>query len=464
MQHGNHNVLNTDNIGRLLLTLSLPAFFGMFVQTLYNVVNTIFIGHFVGPMAIAGLSIVFPLQMLCMGVGMMVGLGGTSLISRSLGSGDHARAERALGNGVTSVVVLSLLLTAIILPDADFWLRLMGASAEVLPFAREYLVIIMAGTVFNTFAMALLNFVRGEGNARVGMIAMILGGVINIVLDAIFIIPLHMGVPGAALATVIGQIAALVYLLSYYFTGSSYLKLRTANLRPDFKILKAMLSIGSASLVQTVASSLSAMLIIRVVVDLGGDVALSAFGIVQRIFMFAMLPAIVIGQGMQPILGFNFGAKRYGLALKTLKLAYISSTSLSLVVFLLFQLAPGMLINVFTTDAGIVEMGTYATRRIFMVLPLIGVMMIGSSTFQAIGQATRAFITALGRPIGFLIPAVLILPRFLGLDGVWLAFPLADVLTFVLTIVLTLPVLREFRKAAASEVQVPAKQLAGAPL
>jgi putative MATE family efflux protein len=464
MRNGNHNVLNTDKIGRLLVTLSLPAFFGMFVQTLYNVVNTIFIGHFVGPLAIAGLSIVFPLQMLSMGVGMMVGLGGTSLISRSIGAGDNTRAERALGNGVTAVIVFSILLTIIILPDVDFWLRLMGASPEVLPFARDYLVIIMAGTVFNTFAMALLNFVRGEGNARVGMSAMILGGVLNIILDAIFIIWLHMGVQGAALATIIGQIAALIYLLSYYYTGSSYLKIRMAYLRPDFEILKPMLSIGAASFVQTVAGSLSAMFIIRMVVDYGGDIALAAFGIIQRTMMFAIMPAIVLGQGMQPILGFNYGAKRFGLALKTVTLAFIASTALSFVVFLVVYLFPEQIVSIYNTDPGLVATSTYAARRVFIVLPVMGMMMVGSAVFQSIGKAKQAFITALGRPILFLIPAVLVLPRLIQLDGVWLAFPLADLLTFGLTLFMALPILREFRKAAAEEAKAPAEQLVRAPL
>jgi putative MATE family efflux protein len=252
--------------------LATPAFFGMFVQTLYNVVNTIFIGHFVGPLAIAGLSIVFPLQMLCMGIGMMVGLGGTSLISRYLGAGDIPRAERTLGNGITCSIILSLLLTAIIVPNVNFWLRLIGASEEVLPFAREYLIIIFSGTVFNVAGMALLNYVRGEGNARVGMIANMIGAILNIILDSILIILLHMGVKGAALGTIIAQIVTLIYLSSYYLTGSSYLKIRKSNLPLDFKILKSMFSIGTSSFVQTIGSSISAMFLIFLICRSGSSI------------------------------------------------------------------------------------------------------------------------------------------------------------------------------------------------
>ena len=455
-QNNTHNVLDTDRVGWLLVKLATPAFFGMFVQTLYNVVNTIFIGHAVGSLAIAGLSIVFPIQMLFMGIGMMVGMGGTSLISRFLGAGDTARAERTLGNGITCIVILSLLATAIILPNVNSFLRLIGASDEVLPFARDYLLIIVGGTVFNVTGMALLNFVRGEGNARVGMIANIIGAVLNIILDAIFILVMHMGVVGAALGTVIAQIATLIYLATYYFSGSSYLKFHASNLRPDFKILKSMFSIGISSFVQTIAGSLSAMFLIRKVVVFGGDIYLSAFGIIQRVMMFATMPAMVTGQGVQPILGFNYGARRYSLALKALTIAAIASTSLSFAAFFVLYFIPGPIIRVFSTDPQLIDAGIHASRLVFLSMPLMGFVMVGATSFQSIGKAVQAFITAIVRPVVFLIPAVIILPRFLGLEGVFLSFPTSDVLTFVLTTILLSPIIKEFRKAAAAEKQVKA--------
>ena len=455
-QNNTHNVLDTERVGWLLVKLATPAFFGMFVQTLYNVVNTIFIGHAVGSLAIAGLSIVFPIQMLFMGIGMMVGMGGTSLISRFLGAGDTARAERTLGNGITCIVILSLLATAIILPNVNSFLRLIGASDEVLPFARDYLLIIVGGTVFNVTGMALLNFVRGEGNARVGMIANIIGAVLNIILDAIFILVMHMGVVGAALGTVIAQIATLIYLATYYFSGSSYLKFHASNLRPDFKILKSMFSIGISSFVQTIAGSLSAMFLIREVVVFGGDIYLSAFGIIQRVMMFATMPAMVTGQGVQPILGFNYGARRYSLALKALTIAAIASTSLSFAAFFVLYFIPGPIIRVFSNDPQLIDAGIHASRLVFLSMPLMGFVMVGATSFQSIGKAVQAFITAIVRPVVFLIPAVIILPRFLGLEGVFLSFPTSDVLTFVLTTILLSPIIKEFRKAAAAEKQVKA--------
>lgn len=451
MQNGNHNVLNDNRIGLLLLKLSVPAFFGMFVMTLYNVVDTIFIGQFVGPLGIAALSISFPLQILAMGIGMMVGLGGASLISRSIGAGDISRAERALGNGITSNVVLSVLVAVIVLVNLNFWLRLIGASDDVIPYARDYLSIIMGGMVLATFGMALVSFVRSEGNARVGMTGMILGAGLNIVFDAVFIIPLKMGVTGAALATVISQFIAMIYLLSYYFNGNSYLKIRWLNLYPEIAILKAIFSIGIASFVRTLAGSLSAMLIINTVISYGGDFSLSAFGIIQRIMMFAIMPSMVIGQGLQPVLGFNYGARRYDMATRAILIALIVAIVSSLAVFLVIYIIPEPIIRIFTNNEQIVNLGAYAARRIFMALPLIGFLMVGSLVFQSIGKAVQSFVTAIGRPVAFLIPLVLTLPRFWQLDGVWFSFPIADSLTFLLTLALLIPVIRSFRNAAAPE-------------
>jgi putative MATE family efflux protein len=454
-QNHNHNVLDTERIGWLLFKLSTPAFFGMFVQTLYNVINTIFIGHLAdnSELAIAGLSIVFPLQMLLMGLAMMVGMGGSSLISRYIGAGDTARAERTLGNGLTCVVVISLLATAIILPGMNYFLRLIGASEEVLPYARDYFVIIIYGNIFNLIGLSLLNFVRSEGNARVGMTSQILGSGLSIILNAIFIPVMHMGITGAALGTVIGQTVALIYLSIYYLSGNSYLKIRASNLRLDLKILKPMFTIGVSSFVQTIASSISSILMMRQVVSYGGDMYLSAFGIVQRVMMFAMMPAMTIGQGVQPILGYNYGAKRFSLALKALKISIIASTILSSAAFIVLYFIPGPIIRIFSSNTELITAGIETARLVLLAMPLMGFVMLGTSSFQSIGKAVPAFITAFVRPIVFLIPAVIILPRFLQLQGVFLSFPTSDLLTCVLTVIMLAPIIKEFRKAAAAEKQ-----------
>jgi putative MATE family efflux protein len=459
-QNFDSNVLDTERVGNLLFKLTLPAFFGMFVQTLYNVVNTIFIGHTTnGEMAIAGLSIVFPVQMLFMGFGMMVGMGGTSLISRFIGSHQIERAERTLGNGITCIIILALLLTAVLLPNIDGFLRLIGASDAVLPYAREYLVIIIWGTVFNLIGMALLNFVRAEGNARVAMIANILGAGLNIILDWIFIIHFDMSVRGAALGTVIAQVVVMIYLSYYYLSKNSYLTFHLKNMKLDPTILKPMFAIGASSFVQTVASSVSAMFLLREVIFYGGDIYLSAFGIIQRVMMFATMPAMVTGQGVQPILGYNYGAKRYKLALKALKIAAIASTSFSILAFAIIYFIPNYIVMIFNTDPLLVDAGVHVSRLVFWSMPLMGLVMVGSTSFMSIGKAVQAFVTSLARPALFLIPAVLTLPRLFGLNGVFLSFPTSDALTLILTIILIIPVIREFQHHPDAEGQ-PAHQLA----
>jgi len=445
MDNQNQSVLDDDRIGRLLLKLSLPAFLGMAVMTLYNVVDTIFIGHYVGPLGIAGLSIVFPVQMLSMGIGQMAGMGGASLVSRLVGANNTPRAEHALGNAITASIVLSIIIMATGLINPDFWCRLIGASETILPYARDYMTIILIGMVFMTIAMTLHTLIRAEGNATVAMYGMIMGAVLNIILDAIFIIPLDMGVKGAAIATVIAQLISVLYFMSYYFTGKSFLKVYSRNLIVEWNILKAILAIGIASLARTLAGSLSVIFVNRMLGAYGGDYAVSAFGIVNRIMMFALMPGIVIGQGLQPILGFNYGAKRYDRALKAIKIAIAAATACCVIVFMVLYFAPEPFISIFTTDSELIALGSYAAKRIFLVLYLIGFMMVGSLVFQSIGKAVQSFITSISRAALFLIPLVFILPHFLQLDGVWLAFPIADALTFLLTLILLIPQIRKFK-------------------
>jgi Na+-driven multidrug efflux pump len=243
----------------------------------------------------------------------------------------------------------------------------------------------------------------------------------------------------------------MVYLLIYYLSGNSYLKIHKHNFIPDLKILKSMFAIGSASFMQTVGSSISGMILIHGVVTYGGDIAVSAFGIIQRIMMFSNMPALVTGQGLQPILGYNYGAKRYHLAIKGIYLAYGASTVMSVAAFILVYLFPGAIIRIFSSDPALISTGIYAARLAFLALPLMGLVMVSQMIFQALGRAVQAFIAAIARPILFLIPAVLVLSRFWKLDGVFLSLPAADILTFILAVILLGPIISEFRKAAKKQ-------------
>ncbi|MFP3898120.1 MAG: MATE family efflux transporter [Dehalococcoidia bacterium] len=448
MNNRQSNVLNDDRIGQLLLKLSLPAFMGLFVMTIYNVVDTVFVGHYVGPLGIAGLSVVFPIQMLTIGVGQMMGMGGASLISRLIGAGRAERAEHALANAVIFTVLLSAVLVIVGLANTDGWLKLMGASETVLPYARDYMTFILMGVPFKTFAMAHNSLIRAEGNARVPMIGMMMGAVLNIVLDAVFIILLDMGIKGAAIATLIAQAIAATYFVSYYLSGRSFLKFHSHSLIIKWDILRAILAIGVAAFANLSAGSITIVFVNRSLAAFGGDVAISAYGLVHRIMMFAFMPGIVIGQGLQPVLGFNYGAKRYDRALKAIKIAITAATVFSIISFLALYFFPEVFLRAFTADSELIAVGSYAAKRVFFLKYLIGFIMVGSTIFQAMGKAPQAFVTAIARPALFLLPLVFILPNYWELDGVWLAFPITDVLTFILVVVLLIPQINIFRRRA----------------
>ena len=434
------------------MKLTMPMFFGMLIQNIYNVVDTIFIGHYVGMEGIAALSIVFPIQMLVMGVGNMVGLGGASLISRLIGGSDHRGAERTLGNTLCFSLLSSVIITAIILPGLNYWLKLIGASESVLPLASGYLTIIFSATIINITNSVLLMMVRAEGNTRVAMISLIIQSVLNIFLDWIFMRPegLNMGVNGAAYAMVISQFVSMVYILSYYYTGSSYLKITWRNFIPDMKIVRSIFAIGVTQFAQAIAMTVSAMFFIRMAVNYGGDIALAAFGIIQRIMMFSTIPGMVLGQAMQPILGFNYGARRYKLALKSITLASMVTTVFALAAFAILMFIPEPIIRIFTSDNALVEETVFAVRLIFSVLPLFSLYNVGQLVFPSIGKVWESFIIAISRPLLFLTPLIFILPRIWDMTGVWLSFPGSDFLSFLLVLGLCIPLIIKLRKAPAA--------------
>lgn len=455
MQKQNHNVLDTNKIGQLLMKLSTPMFFGMFVQNIYNIVDMIFVGNYVGLDGIAALSIVFPIQALTMGIGNMVGIGGGSLVSRLIGGSDRKGAEKALGNSIFFSVGFSIILTAAILPTLNYWLKIVGASEQVLPLASSYLTIIFTATIINVTYSVLLMMVRAEGNTRVVMISITLQSVLNIVFDAIFIIALKMGINGAALATVISQGIGLLYLFSYYLTGSSYLKIRWSNFRPDRKVVKGIFAIGLTQFTQTAAMTISAMFFIRQAVNYGGDIALAAFGIIQRVMMFASMPSMVLGQAMQPILGFNYGAKRYKKALKSIYLAAGTTLIFMVAAFLVLMIWPEPIARIFTGNNNLVDESVMAMRYIFSMLPLFSLFNIGQLVFPSIGKFWESFIIAITRPGLFLLALVLTLPNFFQMKGVWLSFPGSDLLGFLLVAALLIPLIIKFNKLEAAKSANP---------
>jgi putative MATE family efflux protein len=439
------NKLDDDRIARLLFRMALPAFIGMFVMTMYNVVDTIFIGHFVSPLGIAALSIVFPIQMLGMGIGQMTGMGGASLISRLIGAGDQNKAERTFGNAAVSNLVLSSIIMAGGLVWMDPLLTQMGTSEAIRPYAQDYMQIILICMFFRSFGMMLSSLIIAEGNGRIPMNGMLLGAVVNTVLDALFVVVLGMGMQGAALATVIGEVLTLLYFVHYYRSGKNFLHFRMRNLKFDWSLQKQIFAVGIAAFGMSVATSVSAIFVNRLCLKYGGDMAISAFGIINRVIMFALMPGIVIGMGLQPIIGFNYGAKRFDRIIRAISIAGFSATAFCTLIFFLMQFFAETLSRIFTSDEELIALTAYGSRRLFAVIFLVGFVFIGNTVFQALGKARLSFVTSISRAALFLLPAVLILPRFIGLDGIWWAYALADLLSFALTFLLLIPLLVQFR-------------------
>ena len=443
----NHSLaLANDSIKTLLWKLSLPAMAGMFVMTLYNVVDMIFVGRGVGALALAGVSIVFPVQMFTMAIGQMIGIGTSSLISRSLGAGDMKRAERALGNSIFLILVLGGTLTVVGLAKSTFFLHLFGATDDVFPYAKQYMDVILLSAVLHEFSMSSNGIIRAEGNARVAMVSMFIGALLNIALDPIFIFVLGMGVRGAAIATVIAQATTTVYLLRYFFSGKSSLRIRVKNFILEWAVVRQIVTIGFAAFIRTAAASFIAVIINRMLGSHGGGISIAVFGVIHRVLMFAVMPCRSIAHGLQPILGFSYGARRYDRGIEVIRRSAIIATSFSVATFLILFFFPGPIMRIFSTDATLVYQGTDAMKLVFLAFWLVGFHIVGSTIFQAIGKPVQTFILATSRQILFLIPLIFILPRFFGINGIWLSFPIADTLSFVVTIVMVIPQMREFQR------------------
>jgi putative MATE family efflux protein len=440
------SILDTDQIGKLLFKLAVPAFFGMLVMATYNVVDTIFIGQYIGSLGIAGLTIVFPFQMLAQGFGMMAGIGGASLVSRTLGANDIKKSEHALGNAILIGSVFGIAMSIIILVNMDFWLGLAGASESVMPYAREYMEVVISFAILMTLVMTFHSVVIAEGNAKLPMIAMICGAIMNIILDAVFIISFKMGIRGAAIATMISNGASLVCFIWYYFSGRSLLKLKLKIFIPDFKIIGQIIVIGVSGLSMTLSNSFSAIFLNNLLVIHGGDMAVSTFGLLNRALVFIFMPCMVIGQAMQPILGYNYGAQQYDRVFKVLKTSLTWATGIALAGFAIFYLFPGQIMSVFTSEKELIAQTVHAARRMTLGIYLIGFISVTSIAFQALGKAVQSFIASVARPALLLIPVLYLLSSLWHLDGIWYTFPITDVLTTLVIILLLIPQIRDLRR------------------
>ncbi len=419
--------LGEEKITRLLIRFSVPAVVGMLVNALYNVIDRIFVGRGVGSLGIAGITVSFPIMLVTMAFAMLIGIGATSLISIRLGEQKKQEAELVAGNAVVLLIVISTCLAVLGLVFLHPLLRALGASAEVLPYAAGYLSIILLGTIIMGISMGMNNFIRAEGNPKIAMYTMLIGAVINTILDPIFIFSFGMGVQGAAIATVIAQSISAVWVLYYFLWGNSVLKIRLQHLRLNGLIVRKIMAVGFPMFALQLTNSVQQTIINKSLGFYGGDIAISAMGIIFSITTLIVMPVIGVNQGAQPIIGYNYGARQYYRVKEAVKSALILATTILLIGFLISRLFPESIIALFNnTDKELFEVGIRALSVFLLFLPVIGFQIISSGYFQAVGKAKQATVLSLSRQIFLFIPALLIFPKFWGLDGIWLAAPFSD--------------------------------------
>jgi putative MATE family efflux protein len=385
----------------------------------------------VGALAISGLAISFPLMNLSAAFGTLIGAGAANLLSLRLGQKDYGSANKILGNVVSLTTILGVAYTIVVMLFLDDILRFFGASSDTLPYAKEYMTIITLGNVITHMYFGLNALIRSSGNPAKSMYATIFTVAINAILTPIFIYGFDMGIRGAAIATVLSQIVLLVWQFRFFSNKQNFIHLKRENLKIDKKILKDTTAIGLAPFLMNAVSSLIVIMINHSLVRYGGDLAVGAYGIMNRIAMLFGMVVMGLTMGMQPIAGYNYGAGLFSRVNKVLKHTILLATGVITTGFLIGELIPREASSLFTTDKALLDLAVPGMRIAFAAFPIIGFQMVSSNFFQSIGKPGMAIYMSLSRQVIFLIPALLILPNYLGIYGVWLSFPVADTLAAV---------------------------------
>lgn len=447
-----NNQLGTMSIGKLLLKFSLPAIGGMLVNSLYNLVDRIFIGR-IDALAMTGIGLSLPFMTIITAVSSLVGIGASAIISMRLGQNRKEDAERVIGNAVSMIAILMLFVSLLGLAFKVPILNIFGASNATIDYASEYITIILYGTVFQGIGMGLINIIRAEGSPLKAMIAIVVGTVINIILDPLLIFTFNMGIAGAAWATIISQLVSSVLVISHFISKGSKLKLQRKFLKLNFAAIKDILSIGFSPFVMQLASVLVNIILNNSLRKFGGDAAIGAMTIINSVMVLFLMSAMGITQGAQPIIGYNYGAGQFDRVRKTLQLELISISAICIFTFIMVQFFPSALAGIFSNNQDLIDISGNGMRIFLMMLPLVGAQIVGASYFQAIGQAKKATVLGLLRQVLMLIPMLLILPNFFGLTGVWAAGPVADFVSC--TIALSLLV-REMSRLGRKEFELAA--------
>lgn len=442
--------LGDKRIRDLLMQYAVPAIIAMTASSLYNMVDSIYIGHIkdVGSYAISGLAVTFPLMNLATALGTLVGVGASTILSMLLGQRNYKAANKVLLNEVLLNIIIGLVFSVVTLSFLDPILMFFGASQNTLSFARDYMVIILLGNVITHLYFGLNNMVRASGNPKLAMELTVFTVVSNTIMDPIFIFVLDMGIKGAAIATVLCQLMALIYTARYFFNQNNYLHLPKSlcDYKLDIRIAKDSLTIGMGPFLMNFAACTVTLFINQQMLKYGGDLAIGAYGIVNRISFFFIMINMGFNQGMQPIAGYNFGAGKYTRVKRVFKLTVICATIVSCVGFIVSEFMPDLAVSLFTNDPELKELADKGLRLTNLAFPLVGFQMVATNFFQSLGMVHKSILLSLSRQLLFLVPLIYFLPVFFGHHGVWMSFPIADTAAIVLSTILLLSLFRKFRK------------------
>lgn len=428
------NNLGTEKISKLLIKQAVPATIGILVMSLNMIVDTIFVGQWIGVLAIAAITVVLPIAFLISSIGMGIGIGGSSIISRALGAGKSEKAFLTFGNQISLTLLLAISFVIVGIFFSGPILNLFGAKGDIFPIAATYFNVIIYGVPFLAFAMTGNPVIRAEGKPKFAMIAMIIPAIVNVVLDVIFIKYLNWGMWGAGLATSISYASCGLFILFFFLSKKSELKIIPKNFLIDTKIVKEIIALGGVTVVRQGAISILMIVLNYSLFVYGGEIAISVYGIINRVMMFALSPVLGVSQGFLPVAGFNIGAQKNERVKETIKTAIAFGTILGTVIFVGILIFKEEIIRVFTTDETLIQDTPHALLIVFLVTPIVTMQLIGSAYFQAAGKAFPALVLTLLKQGIFLIPLAYFLPKYYGVAGVWWSFPISDVLSTLITI------------------------------
>ncbi|MEN8745314.1 MAG: MATE family efflux transporter [Polaribacter sp.] len=435
--------LGTEKISKLLIQQAVPAAIGILVMSLNMIVDTIFVGQWIGVLAIAAITVVLPIAFMISSIGMGIGIGGSSIISRALGNENSEKALLTFGNQISLTSILALLFVLLGNIYSTEILSLFGAKGAILDPAQAYFDVIIYGVPFLTFAMMGNPVIRAVGKPKFAMYAMLIPAVVNITLDILFIKYMHLGMYGAGLATAIAYASCGLFILFFFIAKKSELKIIPKNFGLDFSIVNEIIRLGGVSIARQGTISVLMIVLNYSLYTYGGEISISIFGIINRVMMFALFPIMGITQGFLPIAGYNYGAKKYDRVKETIQKAIVYGCVVAGFIYIMIVVFAKEIIGVFSTDATLLAATPRAMLLVFLASPIIAIQLIGSAYFQAAGKALPALFLTLLKQGFFLIPLAYILPMYYGVDGVWYSFAIGDILATIITYIV---VRREIKK------------------